>query len=425
MDQATAGAVPRPAGPRNAPAATRAREGRPLRVAMVTSVFPPSIGGIQMHTLRLAQALVDRGVEVHVVTRLQPRLAPFERMRGVRVRRVGLARAGGPAGSAAFVAGAIRALARLRGRLDVVHAHQLLSPTTAALAGAPLAGAALVVNPHACGAIGDVGVLSRTALGRLRLRAAVARADAFVAVSRTIRDELIAAGAAPERVWAISNGVDLDRFSPAGATERSLLRALLSVPDAPRVIYTGRLSAEKGVDVLVEAWPRVLREVPAARLAIVGSGPDEASLRARARSLGLDRSVTFEGACADVAPSVRASDVAVLPSRTEGMPVALLEAMACAVPVVATRVGGSAEVVEDGVTGWLVPPEDPGALASALALVLRDPSTARRRADAARAAVVERRSITAVADRFLTLYGAVVSRRAADVRGGAAATHPR
>jgi glycosyltransferase involved in cell wall biosynthesis len=386
---------------------------RPPRVCVLTALFPPSIGGIQSHTLRLGQKLADRGADVHVVTRLQPGLPRFERMGDVRVHRVGVARARGAAGSIAFVAGGVRAVLRLARQVDVLHAHQLLSPSTVGLAAAPLARLPLIVNPHACGDIGDVGVLSRSAVGRARLLAVVRRADAFVAVSRAIRDELVGAGAPPAKVWSIGNGVDVDRFAPAAAEERAAIRRALGLPAGPLAVYAGRLAPEKGVDVLVEAWPEVAARAPAARLAVVGAGPDEARARELAQARGVAGSIAFVGSVPDVAPYLRAADAAVLPSRTEGLPVALLEAMSCGLPVVATRVGGSAEVLADALAGWLVPAEDPPALAGALAQALLDRDAAARRGGAGRALVLARYGMDQIVDQTLRLYASVVESRAA------------
>jgi glycosyltransferase involved in cell wall biosynthesis len=388
---------------------------------MVASLFPPSIGGIQSHTLALAQQLVARGAHVEVVTRLQPGLARREVMRNVLVHRVGLAGVPPALGSAAFIAAAAAALVRLAPRFDVFHAHQLLSPTTAAMLAGPLSRRAVVLNPHACGDIGDVGVLSRSAVGRLRLAAAVRTADAFVAVSRAIRDELASAGAPAARIWSIPNGVDTARFRDASADERAALRAALALPQGPLAVYTGRLSIEKGVDVLLDAWPHVLARAPAARLCVVGSGPEDASLRARAQRLGVAGAVVFAGGVQDTAPWLRAADAAVLPSRTEGMPVALLEAMACALPCVATAVGGSREVL-DAATGWPVPSEDPPALAAAVAEALGGGAAARARGEAARAHVAKRYALDRIADEFLLLYRTVVAQRsgAAHALAGAA-----
>ncbi|HTP30494.1 MAG TPA: glycosyltransferase family 4 protein [Anaeromyxobacteraceae bacterium] len=393
----------------------RAATEHPLGVAMLASVFPPLVGGIQSHTLRLGQKLAQRGVEVHVVTRIQQGLPPFERMNGVRVHRVGIAVARGAAGSAAFIASALPTLRRLAPRLDLLHSHQLLSASTIGLVAKVLTGLPLIVNPHACGRIGDVGVLSASRLGRQRLRAIVTQADAFVAVSRTIRDELVGAGAPPEAIWHIANGVDTRRFFPASGEERRMIRRVLGLPNPegePLVLFGGRLAREKGVDVLLAAWPRIVAGVPRAQLCIVGGGDESRALREQARALGVQTSVSFLDGVEDLAAHARAADAAALPSRTEGMPVALLEAMSCALPVVATSVGGSAEVLDDGVTGRLVPAEDPEALAEAIVHTLRDPDGASRRGRAARAYVLAHHDLDRVADRFLARYMALTGRAA-------------
>jgi glycosyltransferase involved in cell wall biosynthesis len=401
-------------GPRGLARSRHAARGRPLGVAMVTALFPPSIGGIQSHTLLLSRELARRGLAVHVVTRTHPGLPTLARLDGFEVHRVGApAAAPGAVGSAAFIVAAARRVIALRDAVDVVHAHQLLSPTTAGLLSAPLVGLPLVVNPHACGDIGDVGVLSRTAVGRLRLAATVRRADAFVAVSGAIRDELVRAGAPPGAISRVSNGVDTARFRPAAGGERLALRAALGLgEDRARLLvtYVGRLAPEKGVDVLVDAWPSVAARTPA-RLLIVGQGAEEAGLRLRARALGVADSVRFTGGVADAAPLLRAADASVLPSRSEGMPLSLLEAMACGLPVIATGVGGSLEVLGGGGLGLLVPPERPEALAAAMARVLGDPALRGRLGRAARAHVLEHHALDLVVDRLVALYRALAAQR--------------
>ncbi len=153
------------------------------------------------------------------------------------------------------------------------------------------------------------------------------------------------------------------------------------------LLFVGRLRIRKGVEVLLEA----LRGSPA-RLLIAGDGEHRAALQRKAAELGLGSSVVFLGRCD--APRVRAllrgAAALVVPSTYEGMPLVVLEAMEAGLPVVASRVSGIPEVVEDGRTGWLVPPEDPGALAAALAEVLERPDEARRRGEAGRRRVDER-----------------------------------
>jgi glycosyltransferase involved in cell wall biosynthesis len=175
----------------------------------------------------------------------------------------------------------------------------------------------------------------------------------------------------PARVMTIPNGVDCGDRS--GAEGKAELRSRIGVGGAGPVIgAVGRLSEEKGVGWLLRAMPAVLAREPAARLVVVGDGPEEPDLRALVSELGIGRSVTFLGPRGDVARLLAAFDVYVLPSLREGLPMAILEAMAAGLPVVASSVGGVPSVVEEGVTGLLVPPKDPDRLAAAICSALVD-----------------------------------------------------
>ena len=157
-------------------------------------------------------------------------------------------------------------------------------------------------------------------------------------------------------------------------------------PEPGFLLLVGRLRIRKGVDVLLAAMPELRRRQPSARLLIAGDGEHRAALERHAAALALGESVTFLGrvGAPRVRELLRGAAALVVPSIYEGMPLVVLEAMEAAVPVVASRVAGIPEVVEDGRTGWLVPPEDPPRLAAALAAVLGDPAEARRRGAAGR-----------------------------------------
>lgn len=167
------------------------------------------------------------------------------------------------------------------------------------------------------------------------------------------------------------------------------------------LLFVGRLRIRKGVEVLLEAFAGVLRERPGARLLIAGTGEQEASLRARAGELG--PAVRFLGRCdgARVRRLLGGARCLVVPSIYEGMPLVILEAMSEAVPVVASAVSGIPEVVVDGETGWLVPPEDPGRLAAALLAALDDPAAAAARGDAGRRRRAALYTPRAAAERWL------------------------
>lgn len=169
-------------------------------------------------------------------------------------------------------------------------------------------------------------------------------------------------------------------------------------PKAPgeRLLFVGRLAAIKGVALLIDAFARLRAVHPAAHLTLVGDGPERAALEARAAALGLGQAVTFTGYLgqAEVAAQLDAADVFVLPSFAEGVPVVLMEAMASRRPVIGPRVAGVPELVEDGVSGYVVPPGDPETLFDRIATLLADPALRGRMGGAGRAKVVADYDVT-------------------------------
>ena len=208
------------------------------------------------------------------------------------------------------------------------------------------------------------------------------------AVSEAVASSSVALGVPRERITVIPNGVDAARFADA-RPDREALGAAAGNGAAPVVGSVGCLAPRKDYATLLEALALLEQRGLRFRAALVGEGPERARLERLAGSLGLAGRVRFLGERADVERLLPAMDVFVLSSREEGIPNALLEAMACGRPAVATAVGGTGEVMEDGVTGWLVPPGSAERLAAALAEAISRPD------EAARRAVVERLSIAA------------------------------
>jgi glycosyltransferase involved in cell wall biosynthesis len=379
--------------------------GMSIGVAMVINVFPPSIGGAQTHTLRACQELKQLGVPALVVTRHHPGLARYEELGGVPTYRVGRSSRLKALAALSYILGALQVLIAQRRRYDVLHCHQMVSPMTIGLLGRLLLRKPVVVNPHRSGSIGDIGVLTlrRPISGRLRIAAARRWSGAFVSISRDVHQELRGAGIAEAKIWDISNGVSLDHFHPLAAEQRTALRARLGLP-------SGRLSYAKGLDVLLDSWARVLQAVPDAQLALVGAGDEQAALEAQAQTRGIRERVHFMGGQADVTPFLQTADVFVLPSRTEGLPVALLEAMACQLPCVATAVGGNVDVLRDAVNGRLTPSEDAVALAHALIDALTNPAAAAW-GEQARLHITQHCSLRAVAERYIEMYTTLLTAR--------------
>ncbi len=189
-------------------------------------------------------------------------------------------------------------------------------------------------------------------------------------------------------------GIDIEELQHAAGLER--------VPRTGRPAFccVARQEPIKGIDVLLQAFALVLADLPDAGLTLVGSGSAFEDNQALARRLGVDSSSRFVGSVLQAEPWLAQSDVALLPSRREGLPVAALEALGLGRPLVASAVGGTPKVVRDGETGWLVPPEDPRALADAMIAAGRDPAEARRRGDAGRALLQREYPARAVYDQL-------------------------
>lgn len=200
----------------------------------------------------------------------------------------------------------------------------------------------------------------------------------------------------------IPGGVDLELFRPVETD----LRARLGLREAEVVLYVGRFAPLKNVSLLIEAFALLQRARPRARLLLVGEGALEGRLRGDARRLGVQEAVLFVGAkpLAELAAYYSAADVFALPSSFDNSPNVLLEAMACALPVVATRVGGVPRYVRDGENGLLVEPGQPAALAAALARVLEDAPLRRRLVAGGLEQVQNGRSWAASARKLLALY---------------------
>jgi glycosyltransferase involved in cell wall biosynthesis len=333
---------------------------------------------------------VRSGFSATVVTRRGERDWPeWEDLEGIRVVRVPPA-GPGRTGKYRMVPGALRALVRERGRYDVVVVRGTRVLGLPGLVAGRALGKAVVLQPEVNGEMtGEVytwgkawgtGGAGRAVRSVAALRNRFFRdADGFVAMSAAIRREFLSAGAPEERVALVPHGVDTDRFRPASPVDRAALRGRLGFSEGAWVItYTGRLLRGKGLEFLLEAFARLAPRDPHVHLQLVGSGAGQAlsvepELRARVEEGGLRDRVTFTGRVDAVEDHLRASDVFAFPSLFEALGISLVEAAACGLPAVGSRTGGIVDVIEDGVTGLLVPPGDAAALEKAFTRLLSDP----------------------------------------------------
>lgn len=226
--------------------------------------------------------------------------------------------------------------------------------------------------------------------------------DRNVCVSQGVADYCIhECGFAPDKITVIPNGVDAQRFVQAAAINWTEL----GLPDDAQVLLSiGRLEEQKGIDTLIDAFREIASRFPRAHLVQVGEGPDRVNLHARIVSSALAERVRLVGRRTDVPQLLAGATAFVLASRWEGMPNVVLEAMAAGLPVIATQVEGTAELLSEGETGWLVPTNDPHALAARIEAVLSDLDAARARGCAAQTSVKNHFTVDAMVARYATLY---------------------
>jgi glycosyltransferase involved in cell wall biosynthesis len=393
------------------------------RVLFLAESFHPVLGGGEAHLRRLGRALVAAGDSVTVVTRRgEPSWAATDEIDGIRVVRVPPA-GPGRTGKYRMVPAAWRAMRREARGHDILVVRSLRVLGLPALVAARILGLPVVLQPETNGEIdGTAFTFGRPwadgPAGRAVLVAASARnvllrdADAFVAMSRKIRDEMVAAGVPRERAVLLPHGVDVERFRPASAAEKAALRASLGLPEGLLAVYTGRLLRGKGLDTLLDAFAPVAAARTDVHLVLVGSGDGQSlsvedELRARGARPPLAGRVVFSGRVDDVSEWVRAADVFAFPSLFEGLGISLVEALACGLPAIGSRTGGIVDVIDDGRTGLLVPPGDAAALESALRRLLDDPAARDEMGRAGRGDVLARFDERDAVAKYRALFAAV------------------
>lgn len=276
----------------------------------------------------------------------------------------------------------VAALARRLGA-DVLHAHEAMSDVVTFVA-SRLRRTSTVTTLH-----GWIGNSAKQRVHAAADRLVLRGFDRVIAVSGEIQRAVIGAGVSPSRVVLLHNAIVAERYRRTGSA--GFLREK-SGREVARPVLTslGRLSPEKGQQDLLEALAQVRREGGNFTAVFAGDGPDRASLERQAAQAGLLDRVLFVGHVSPPNPVLEETDLLVLPSHTEGLPNAVLEALLMDVPVLATAVGGTPEILEDGVTGRMVAPRQPAALAGAILDYLRRPDEWRRMAGRGKAVVETR-----------------------------------
>jgi len=345
--------------------------GRPKgRVLIVIRQFFPLAAGAETQALRQARSYIEMGYEARVVTaRHDPSLPRSELIRGVPVRRL-------PAprvrffGSIVFLCRLVHFLFAHRGEYDSVLAFHLKQASAATALACRVLRKRLVISVQAAGAEGDVRALEGAALGAV-IRRCCGWADAYVSGASEITSELVEAGFDRGRIHLIPNGIPVEAFRTC--LDKAELRRRLSLPrDGFIAVNVGRHTAQKDLGTVLAAWRRFAPRRPEALLVLVGDGDQRSQLEAFVARNDLAGSVRFEGWRANVAEYLGAADVFVSSSLFEGTHIALGEAMAAGLPVIATPVGGARDFVKDGENGFLIGIGDESGLAAGMEMLADD-----------------------------------------------------
>jgi glycosyltransferase involved in cell wall biosynthesis len=370
-----------------------------LRVTHVLRAF--QTGGLETLVLEMSARMRRRGLDARAVA-----LLPGDGLER-RPRYGGVPCEVLDESEALHVTRAVRTLRRVfrEARPHVVHVHNWFSHVRSAPAAWLARVPVIVSTKHGM----DMPRLLRS---RRMARRAYCLADALVAVSADVRDALMATYGFPSgKVRLILNGIDTDRFRPGPARSLASRQSILGLDGSPMLGTVCRISKEKGIPELLAAFGTVSAQLPQASLAIVGDGPERSACEEESRRLGVADRVRFLGNRDNMPDVYPLFDIYVQPSHTEGISLTMLEASSCALPIVATAVGGNREIVVDGETGRLVPPGNVQAVAGALLALWANPDASRAMGQAARQRVVQRFSLDRMVDEYVDLYREILARK--------------
>jgi len=372
-----------------------------MGILFVYRHFYPFVGGTEKQGLALASSLLKRGIFARVITSRFERSWPKrENIGGVEVIRLPNPKIK-YLGACIFIFSLAWYLFRIRNSFSIIQTEQINYVNPFSILIGVILGKPTVLKLASSGTGGDIKKWDGNPVKRMFIGLAK-KATVIVALSDHIINELRDAGFLPGKIRRIGNGVDLSVYRKVGRKGEICKKLGLRL-EGKNIIYTGRLSPEKGLDFLIRAFSR-LDKTMSLKLLIVGEGREEKKLKSLAKQLEVTDSVIFVNSGYDINEYLQVSDLFILPSYHEGLSNSLLEAMACGLPVISTRVGGSIDVIEDGINGLLVDVGNEEQLIYVISSVLNDTSMAVRLGENARKTVVERYNLDKIVETYVKLY---------------------
>ena len=371
-------------------------------VLMLVNEFPPlPVGGAERQAEYLAAYMAHQGLWVGVLTRRVDQLPKVERRDGFRVIRISQF-GPGKFKSLTFILNAALMIFCYRQKFDILHAHLAFAPAVVAAIAGRFLNKKVIIKFGNSGYFGDVETSNRTYRGRLALWILRKWANVVVTLSEEMEKELLGAGFPPNRIVRMVNGVDVKKFTPP--VDRLAAKESITMTGRTVLLFTGRLEPQKALDILLLAFQCAVKNIPNLHLIIVGDGSERDKLLEMIVDLGIQSQVTLIRYVEDIRPYLNGSDIFVLPSLIEGISNSLLEAMASGSSCIATRVGGSGEVLGGGAYGLLIEPNNVGQLSDAISRFASNQEEAVRFGVRSRQRAVDYYDFSVVGNRYFLLY---------------------
>lgn len=375
-------------------------------VILVTNIDAPT-GGVQRNTRLLMKEFGKRGVVTFVCLRNYYGLPSNETVDGTVFHRSPVFGNSMAINGIVYLADTLIWLIRNRNKYDVIQCQQMFGPTMAAAVASFAVKKPIVTRVTTSGLLGEVHFIRKMAFSRLRLWL-IRRVSLWVALTDEMARELETLGIDRRDIRVIHNSTLIPERAAFDDRFKNDHKALMDIPDGKIAVFSGRLSVEKNVDVLIDAWRIVVERHADASLILIGEGGEfrnvESDLRAQVERLGLGGSVIFRGFVERPIDLLLASDVFVLPSRTEGMSNSLVEAFACGCAVVATDIPANTEICKSGINSLTVETGDPVSLADAINAIFDSPELGKTLGIEARRLAELELSVDTMVDSYLSTY---------------------
>lgn len=376
-----------------------------MKIFMVTERYLPIWGGAENQLSQLVPHLISKGCAVTILTRrYQKSWLADEEMQGARVVRLGPAGEGAMA-TLGFIISLLIYIFLERRNIDILHSHGAVKMGSLCSVMARLL---RLKNVTKIATAGKFQVLKKNILGRLIIKS-FKGSDKIIAMTGEIENELQEIGVKAEQIARIFNGVDCERFMPVTYSEKNQIKNGLGIPPTGLVVvFSGRLVQRKGLDLVIDSWADLLTENSDIHFYILGSGVTqkdtvEVELRQKVEKGNL-ANIHFVGATSDVGRYLQCCDIYVFPSRLEGFPNALLEAMASECAVVASDIGGVRPLIDDGSSGFLFEMDNRSEFTEKFMALEASENLRAQFGKAARKKIVDNFSFEKIGGDYLALY---------------------